>query len=349
MTPYIRSVDASGMDLPRAGTSCAGSTSPFVSSSRADHHRRGHAPGPDGQPGRRRWRGLPRPVDSAFVHPVREASSPKAGRGRSIASIAEAVTTSYNDDAFQRVIYTESHRRGGQRPGPRPLRDRRGRCDRVVRPRSGPPRCRARADLARHTHALPGPGVPPGWLVPRRRAAGLGAGQRVPRWCGSGRDLIRCGATSTARPGASAVTTSTSSTPTRGVQCLRLPPLGGRRTRTTTTVVVVNPQREPLRAPPHRYAAPGPLGLRLNSDPGRTVRLRGRRRIRPRRMGRGRGRSRGPREPVDRAPTPSSCTPSSPPDRKGDGHGSCVEKASVQLDRIGAEAATSHQAPARAR
>ncbi len=47
--------------------------------------------------------------DGAFVHPIREAVIVMDDSWRSMASVAEAVDTVYNGDAFQRVIYTESH------------------------------------------------------------------------------------------------------------------------------------------------------------------------------------------------------------------------------------------------
>jgi len=47
--------------------------------------------------------------DNQFVHPIREAVIATADEQRSMASVAHAITHRYNDDAFQRVIYSESH------------------------------------------------------------------------------------------------------------------------------------------------------------------------------------------------------------------------------------------------
>jgi 1,4-alpha-glucan branching enzyme len=47
--------------------------------------------------------------DDQFVHPVREAVITAADEHRSMAKVAAAVAHKYNGDAFQRVIYSESH------------------------------------------------------------------------------------------------------------------------------------------------------------------------------------------------------------------------------------------------
>ena len=47
--------------------------------------------------------------DAAFVHPVREALILSDYDHRSIGTLAEALTHSYNRDPFRRVVYTESH------------------------------------------------------------------------------------------------------------------------------------------------------------------------------------------------------------------------------------------------
>ena len=47
--------------------------------------------------------------DANFVHPVREAVTTSDDAHRSMAALAQAVVSCYNDDAFQRVIYSESH------------------------------------------------------------------------------------------------------------------------------------------------------------------------------------------------------------------------------------------------
>jgi 1,4-alpha-glucan branching enzyme len=47
--------------------------------------------------------------DDQFVHPVREAVITAADEHRSMLAVAHAVAHKYNNDAFQRVIYSESH------------------------------------------------------------------------------------------------------------------------------------------------------------------------------------------------------------------------------------------------
>ncbi|WP_439631674.1 alpha-amylase family glycosyl hydrolase [Gemmata sp.] len=47
--------------------------------------------------------------DDRFVHPVREAVIAPHDEHRSMVAVADAITHRYNDDAFQRVIYSESH------------------------------------------------------------------------------------------------------------------------------------------------------------------------------------------------------------------------------------------------
>ena len=47
--------------------------------------------------------------DAKFVHPVREALITQDDVNRSMVSIAEAIVHRYNDDAFERIIFTESH------------------------------------------------------------------------------------------------------------------------------------------------------------------------------------------------------------------------------------------------
>ncbi|MFZ2516304.1 MAG: alpha-amylase family glycosyl hydrolase [Candidatus Lutibacillus vidarii] len=110
MTPYIRSVDASGMDLPEGWdlmrwiNLSVREQFPGRITIAEDMHQDPMVSqaGVGGAAFHAQW-------DSAFVHPVREAVIAEQDEWRSMASIAEAVTTCYNDDAFQRVIYTESH------------------------------------------------------------------------------------------------------------------------------------------------------------------------------------------------------------------------------------------------
>jgi 1,4-alpha-glucan branching enzyme len=47
--------------------------------------------------------------DARFVHPVREAIITPEDSNRDMVRLADAIQFKYNDDAFQRVIYTESH------------------------------------------------------------------------------------------------------------------------------------------------------------------------------------------------------------------------------------------------
>lgn len=47
--------------------------------------------------------------DGMFVHPIRLAVTAAQDEGRSLAAIRDAICYRYNDDAFDRVIYSESH------------------------------------------------------------------------------------------------------------------------------------------------------------------------------------------------------------------------------------------------
>ncbi len=47
--------------------------------------------------------------DAMFVHPIRQAVITPQDQERSLAAIREAIVYRYNDDAFDRVIYSESH------------------------------------------------------------------------------------------------------------------------------------------------------------------------------------------------------------------------------------------------
>ena len=47
--------------------------------------------------------------DDQFVHPIREAVIAAEDEHRSMAAVAGALTNRYNEDAFQRIIYSESH------------------------------------------------------------------------------------------------------------------------------------------------------------------------------------------------------------------------------------------------
>jgi 1,4-alpha-glucan branching enzyme len=47
--------------------------------------------------------------DAMFVHPIRQAVVTPEDEQRSLAAISDAICYRYNDDAFERVIYSESH------------------------------------------------------------------------------------------------------------------------------------------------------------------------------------------------------------------------------------------------
>jgi 1,4-alpha-glucan branching enzyme len=110
MTPYIRSIDASGKDLTegwdlmRWVNTTVREQFPGTILIAEDMQQDPSitAVGDDGAAFHAQW-------DGAFVHPVRDAITQVADESRSMAAIAQAVTTTYNGDAFQRVIYTESH------------------------------------------------------------------------------------------------------------------------------------------------------------------------------------------------------------------------------------------------
>lgn len=110
MTPYIRSVRADGEDLPEGW-----SLLHWVNSSireqfpgkiliAEDMHRdpRITQTDDDGAAFHAQW-------DSSFVHPVREAVITPDDASRSMQDVVHAVTMRYNDNAFHRVVYTESH------------------------------------------------------------------------------------------------------------------------------------------------------------------------------------------------------------------------------------------------
>lgn len=110
MTPYIRSVNASGKDLPEGWDLMR-----WINTSLRDQYPGRIAIAEDmhkdasitqvengGAAFHAQW-------DGAFVHPVREAIIVMDDTWRSMSSVADAVRTVYNGDAFHRVIYTESH------------------------------------------------------------------------------------------------------------------------------------------------------------------------------------------------------------------------------------------------
>lgn len=110
MTPYIRSVNASGKDLPEGwdlmrwiNTSLRDQFPGRIAIAE-DMHKDATITRVDdgGAAFHAQW-------DGAFVHPVREAIIAMDDSWRSMGSVADAILTVYNGDAFHRVIYTESH------------------------------------------------------------------------------------------------------------------------------------------------------------------------------------------------------------------------------------------------
>ena len=110
MTPYIRSIDGSGHDLPdgwslmRWINESVREDYPHAILIAEDMQRDPRISGTDedGAAFHAQW-------DGAFVHPVREAVTAVSDEERSVTGLAEALTTAYNGDAFHRVVYTESH------------------------------------------------------------------------------------------------------------------------------------------------------------------------------------------------------------------------------------------------
>ncbi len=110
MTPYIRSVHGSGYDLPegwelmRWVNLSLREQFPGAISIAEDMQQdpRISATSDDGAAFHAQW-------DGAFVHPVRQIVIASDDQDRSIAALKVALEARYNDDAFQRVVYTESH------------------------------------------------------------------------------------------------------------------------------------------------------------------------------------------------------------------------------------------------
>lgn len=109
MTAYMRSVDGRGDDLPD-GWSLMREINEAIRAEfpgriliaedlRGESHL--SSTGPDGAHFHAQW-------DPGFVHPVRRAATTPFDGDRSLAEVRDAVARSYGD-AFQRVIYTESH------------------------------------------------------------------------------------------------------------------------------------------------------------------------------------------------------------------------------------------------
>ncbi len=109
MTPYMRSVDGTGKDIPQGWdlmrwiASDVREQFPGRIMIAEDLHG-DHAvtsTGPEGACFHSQW-------DTHFVHPVRAALTTEHDDDRDMAAVAEAVTYDYGD-AFARVVYTESH------------------------------------------------------------------------------------------------------------------------------------------------------------------------------------------------------------------------------------------------
>ncbi len=110
MTPYIRSISASGDDIPEGWSLLRWvnlslrEAFPGKLLIAEDMHQdpRITQTEDDGAAFHAQW-------DSSFVHPVREAVITPNDADRSIEELIAAVTRRYNDNAFHRVVYTESH------------------------------------------------------------------------------------------------------------------------------------------------------------------------------------------------------------------------------------------------
>ena len=110
MTPYIRSRDGSGMDIPegwemmREVNSLVREQFPDRLLIAEDMQQNPAVSSTDegGAAFHAQW-------DGAFVHPIREALKASNDDERSLEAVATAILKTYNDDAFERVIYTESH------------------------------------------------------------------------------------------------------------------------------------------------------------------------------------------------------------------------------------------------
>ncbi len=109
MTPYIRSVNGSGRDLPEGwdlmrwiNTSLRTEFPDRISIAEDMQSDAEISNVSSGAAFHAQW-------DGAFVHPVRDAVIAADDHSRSIAALCGALEVRYNGDAFQRIVYTESH------------------------------------------------------------------------------------------------------------------------------------------------------------------------------------------------------------------------------------------------
>ncbi len=109
MTPYMRSVDGSGWEIEQ-GWSLMRWVADSVREERPDaiviaEDLHGEMAVTSTEPG---GAGMHAQWDNQFVHPMREALTAPDDSQRSMAAVASAITAQYHQ-AFDRVIYTESH------------------------------------------------------------------------------------------------------------------------------------------------------------------------------------------------------------------------------------------------
>lgn len=112
MTLYIRSIDASGTrELPDGWgltqwiNGEIKSFKPSAITIAEDLQNNAYLTKPDGEGGA----GFATQWDASFVHPIRDVITQSDDTGRDMSRIRSALMQRYNGDAFQRVVYTESH------------------------------------------------------------------------------------------------------------------------------------------------------------------------------------------------------------------------------------------------
>ncbi|MFG0253768.1 MAG: alpha-amylase family glycosyl hydrolase [Rhodopirellula sp. JB053] len=112
MTLNIRSVDASGhQEIPEGWGLTQWinreihSLKPSAITIAEDLQNNAYLTKPDSHGGA----GFSTQWDAKFVHPIRDVITQPDDSGRDMRKVADALSHSYNADAFQRVVYTESH------------------------------------------------------------------------------------------------------------------------------------------------------------------------------------------------------------------------------------------------